>query len=54
VYRSDRHRFYPFVPEGVDERNSAAEEQISQMMRSANVSVEKEIDEWRPIWGIPF
>jgi hypothetical protein len=54
VYRYDRQRFYPFVPEGVDERNSAAEEQISQMMRSANVSVEKEIDEWRPIWGIPF
>ena len=54
VYRYDRQRFYPFVPEGDEERNRAGEMQISQMMRSANVSVEKEMEEWRPIWGIPF
>jgi hypothetical protein len=54
VYRYDRQRFYPFVPEGEEERNRAGELQISQMMRSANVSVEKELTEWRPIWGIPF
>ncbi|NQW18977.1 MAG: hypothetical protein HQ478_16010 [Chloroflexi bacterium] len=54
VYRYDRQRFYPFVPEGDEERNRPAETQISQMMRSANISVEKEVEEWRPIWGIPF
>ena len=54
VYRYDRQRFYPFVPEGEEERNRPGEMQISRMMRRANVSVEKELEEWRPIWGIPF
>ena len=54
VYRYDRQRFYPFVPEGDEERNRPGELQISRMMSKANVTVEKELEEWRPIWGIPF
>ena len=54
IYRYDRQRFYPFVPEGDEERNRPGELQISRMMRNAKISIEKELEEWRPIWGIPF
>ena len=54
IYRYDRQKFYPFVPEDGRDRNRPAEMQISQMMRQAGISVEKALEEWRPIWGIPF
>ncbi len=54
IYRYDRQKFYPFVPEEASERNRPAEMQISQMMRRAGVAVDKALEEWRPIWGIPF
>lgn len=54
IYRYDRQRFYPFVPEEGTERNRPAEVEISRIMRRVGISVDKQLEEWRPIWGIPF
>ncbi len=54
IYRYDRQRFYPFVPEEGTDRNRPAEVEISQIMRRAGISVDKQLEEWRPIGGIPF
>jgi len=54
IYRFDRKQFYPFVPQQNEERNRPAEIQISRLMRRCGVSVDRTLEEWRPIWGIPF
>ena len=54
IYRFDRQRFYPFVPEEGNDRNRSAEIEISQIMNRAGMAVEEKLEEWRPIWGIPF
>ena len=54
IYRYDRQQFYPFVPNEDNDRDRPAELEVSQMMRKAGVTVDKALEEWRPIWGIPF
>ncbi len=54
IYRYDRKQFYPFVPQAPSDRNRPAELQISRMMRRAGITVDGTLEEWRPIWGIPF
>ena len=54
IYRYDRQRFYPFVPEEGTDRNRPAEVEISHIMRRVGITVDNRLEEWRPIWGIPF
>jgi hypothetical protein len=55
IYNYKRGTFYPFVPDPnrPQERLNAVEFRISGALQK-DLPIEKEIDKWYPLWGVPL
>ena len=54
IYGIKRGRFYPFVLAGEQERDNAAEMRLGAIMEDEKIPVEKSLEQWYALWGIPF
>ena len=56
IYRYDRKAFYPFVPTGDEEgqRDRPVEAQLATLIRKEGMEIERSMEEWLGLWGIPF
>ena len=54
IYNYKRGRFHPLVPSGVQSRDNAAEMRLGAVMEEENIPVEKSLEQWYALWGIPF
>jgi hypothetical protein len=56
MYRYDRHAWYPFVPTGDKEgdRDRPSELQLAKVLSGHGVTIDRALENWRGIWGIPF
>jgi hypothetical protein len=52
VYNYKRGAYYPFVPTGERSRDNALEIRLSALMER-ELPVEKDMERWFPLWGIP-
>jgi hypothetical protein len=52
IYNYKRGAFYPFVPRPGQQRDNAYELRLSTMM-GRELPIEKELERWYAIWGIP-
>jgi PspA associated protein B len=55
IYNYKRGSFYPFVPnpKKKQERLNALEFRISGVMQK-ELPIEKEVEAWYPLWGVPL
>jgi hypothetical protein len=53
LYNFKRGAFYPFVPAGDHRRDNGDELRYGALMEK-ELPVEKQTDQWYPLWGIPF
>jgi hypothetical protein len=53
IYNYKRGAFYPFVPAGPNRRDNGLELRFGAVMEK-ELPVEKQTDQWYPLWGIPF
>jgi hypothetical protein len=53
VYNYKRGSFYPFIPQGEQRRDNAAELHFSSVM-DGELPIEKAAEYWYALWGIPF
>ncbi len=54
LYNYKQGRFYPFVPTASRERDYATEMRIGEVMREEKIRVERRLERWYALWGIPF
>ena len=54
IYNYKRGRFYPMVPSGDKQRDNAAEMRLGALMEEEKIPVEKSLESWYSLWGIPF
>ena len=54
LYNYKQGRFYPFVPTGARERDYATEMRLGEVMREERIPVERKLENWYALWGIPF
>ncbi|GEM_PF-121068 len=56
IFRYDRHAYYPFVPTGNNEgdRDRPSELQLARLLRDHGLEVDRSLEDWRGLWGIPF
>ena len=54
IYALKRGRFYPMVLAGDRQRDNAAEMRLGAVMEEENIPVEKDLEQWYALWGIPF
>lgn len=56
IYRYDRQSFYPFVPTGdaTGERDKPTEVSLASRARRQGMVIERNMEEWMGLWGIPF
>lgn len=56
IYRYDRKSFYPFVPTGdsTGERDKLSEVSLASRARRQGMVIERSMEEWMGLWGIPF
>ena len=54
IYYVKRGSFYPFVLSDESTRDNAAELRLSALMEEEKVPVERDIEKWYALWGIPF
>ena len=54
IYAIKRGTFYPFVLSGERQRDNAAEMRLSAVMEDEQIPVEKSLEQWYSLWGIPF
>ena len=54
VYNIKRGNFYPLVLAGEQERDNRAEMALSGLMEQEQVPVERSLEKWYALWGIPF
>jgi hypothetical protein len=52
IYNYKRGSFYPFVPSGDRSRDNATEIRLSALMEH-ELPIEREMERWYPLWGIP-
>ncbi|MBI4298776.1 MAG: hypothetical protein HY666_03355 [Chloroflexi bacterium] len=53
IYNYKRGRFYPFVPEGQQRRDSATELRLRAVIEK-EMPIEPSLERWYALWGIPF
>ncbi|MCS7207904.1 MAG: hypothetical protein NZ951_08290 [Dehalococcoidia bacterium] len=53
IYHFRRATFYPFIPRPNQKRDTAQELAIAAKMEK-DLPVEKTLENWYPLWGIPF
>jgi hypothetical protein len=54
VYNVKRGRFYPLVLSGERERDNSAEMRLGGLMEEEGIPVERSLEQWYALWGIPF
>ena len=54
VYNIKRGKFYPLVLAGEKERDNRAEMRLGTLMEEEKLPVEKSLEQWYALWGIPF
>ena len=54
VYNIKRGAFYPFVLAGEKQRDNAAEMRLGAIMEEEGIPVERSLEQWYALWGIPF
>ena len=54
VYNIKRGKFYPLVLAGETERDNRAEMGLSALMEQERMPVERSLEHWYALWGIPF
>jgi len=54
IYNIKRGSFYPFVPAGENQRDNAAEMRLGAVMEEKKLPVERSLEQWYALWGIPF
>ncbi len=53
IYHFKEGRFYPFVPLSDSTRDSAYEFRLRSLLER-ELPIEKEVERWYPLWGIPL
>lgn len=53
IYHFKQDSYYPFVPIGKNDRDNAMEFRLKSIMEK-ELPIEKSIERWYPLWGIPF
>lgn len=53
IYNYKRGKFYPFVPQSGQQRDYAAELRLRTAMET-ELPIERELEQWYALWGIPF
>lgn len=53
VYLYKRGSFYPFVPLGNERRDNEAELRLKELL-GEDLTIEKDLDRWFPLWGLPI
>jgi len=53
VYNFKQGRYYPFIPIAGKTRDNATELRIRSLLER-ELPIEKELEKWYPLWGIPF
>ena len=54
IYNYKRGNFYPMVLSGSQTRDNAAEMRLSAVMEEERIPVERSLENWYALWGIPF
>ena len=54
IYNIKRGKFYPMVLSGGKERDNRSEMHIGTLLEKENLPVEKSLEQWYALWGIPF
>jgi hypothetical protein len=54
IYNYKRGAFYPFVPAGGEQQRDTERELRLKAQVGAELPVEKELERWFPLWGIPI
>ena len=54
VYNVKRGSFYALVLAGESERDNAAEMRLGGLMEEEKIPVERNLEQWYALWGIPF
>lgn len=54
IYNYRSGTFYPFVPSLDGERDNATELRFGEVMKEQKLPVEKRLERWYALWGIPF
>ncbi len=54
VYNIKRGSFYPFVLAGEKQRDNSAEMRLGAIMEEDGIPVERSLEQWYALWGIPF
>ena len=54
IYTYRRKAYYPFVPTGEGERDRPSEVRLAAQMRRAGMKVDRSLEDWFGLWGIPF
>ncbi|WP_333786663.1 PspA-associated protein PspAB [Methanomethylovorans sp.] len=53
IYNFKQDSFYPFVPKGNKERDNSTEFRLKSLMER-ELPIQKDVEKWYPLWGIPF
>ena len=54
IYGYKRGTFYPLILSGDRQRDNAAEMRMGAVMEEENLPVERSLEHWYALWGIPF
>ena len=54
IYNYKRGRFHPLVLTGPQQRDNAAEMRLGVQMEGEKMPVQKDLEQWYALWGIPF
>ena len=54
IYNYKRGNFYPMVLTAPQTRDNAAEMRLSAIMEEEKIPVERSLENWYALWGIPF
>jgi hypothetical protein len=52
VYLYKRGTFYPFAPQGPQQRNNVLEIQVRDLLKN-DLPIEPDLTRWMPVWGAP-
>lgn len=53
IYNFKQGRYYPFIPGAGKTRDNAAEFRVRSLLER-EIPIEKDVEKWFPLWGIPF
>ena len=54
IYSIKRGNYSPFVPAEDEQRDNAAEMRLGTLMQEEKVPLERSLEQWYSLWGIPF